>query len=124
MKLPFHATSSEQRIIGELLAIARRRATTAPAPDKVAGAARYIETLEEFLFPETWALIKKRAALINELETSFAHASFDRDLETADIRLNATIRNESEYRELVERLQRFDFSAWASHCAAERQYAD
>lgn len=124
MKLPFHATVSEQRIISELFAIAKRRGKTPPGPDAAPNAAAFIEALEAFLFPETNALIKRRAERLDQLNAPFAHATFDRDLETAEIRLQATIRSSKDYQELIKRLQEFDFDAWVRHCAAERQHAD
>lgn len=124
MKLPFQATASEQRIIGEFLTIAKRRGATPPALENIACAEKYIEALEEFLFPETAALIKRRSELLAPLNTAFARAGFDKNLETAEITLHAAIRNESDYRELLRKLNGFDFDAWARHCAAERQHAD
>jgi recombinational DNA repair ATPase RecF len=124
MILPFHTTVSEARIISELLAIAKRRGSAVPPTDQAQNAGKYIEILEESLFPHTRALVARRADLVGELNTTFSHVNFDRNLESAEIKLQATIKNESDYQDLVRRLQNFDFGAWVRHCAAERQHAD
>lgn len=124
MKLPFHTTSSEQRLIADLLAVAERRKVEPPDAGASQSAAGYLATLEEFLFPETAALIRKREEILARLKTSRLNVTFDRSLETAQLTMHAVIRNEKEYRELLEKLNGFDFAAWQIHCDAERQHAD
>lgn len=87
-------------------------------------AATYIARLKAKLFPEETRLAAERTKLLQDLQTSFAKFHFDQDLETATITIQAKIGNDTEYRELLDRLHKFDFSAWQEHCTNERSHAD
>ena len=49
---------------------------------------------------------------------------FDHTLETAALTFNVKIRSADEYRLFLEKIDAFDFEAWARHCDAERSDAD
>jgi len=122
--MSFNATASEQRIISDLTAIFKRRKLAIQPSDNFASAAAYIAALEQQLFPETYKLRAARAAFIAPLRSSNSRATFDNDLETATLTINATLRSREDYADFLSRLKNFDFDAWLLHCEAERIHAD
>lgn len=124
MNYPFHVTTSERRIIGDLLAIAQRRSVLLPDPATAQSARMYIQILEHALFPELAALRERRVTLLQPLQAEAVRAHFDMTLESSVVTLNAKIRSGEELRSLVEKLRSFDFEAWQNHCDSERMHAD
>ncbi|MBS0619060.1 MAG: hypothetical protein JSR44_12785 [Spirochaetes bacterium] len=132
-ELPFRATESERRILGELYEIARLRegAVSAALYQKeilmranIASSEGLIAYLQRILFPQEAAVRAARAERLQALQTATMRAHFDSSLETSTLTLQIKIKTAKEYAAMLSALTIFDFVAWQETCAGERSDAD
>lgn len=131
--LPFRATESERRILGDLYEIVRLREGAVPAGlyqkeylarENITSSADLIAHLQRKLFPQEAAARADRAARLQTLQTATMRAHFDANLETAALTLQIKVKTAKEYAAMLDTLGAFDFAAWQEACASERSDAD